>query len=96
LGGGRGATTSRSAVVIGIRVDILSTSIIQYIPLWWPRSVLLRGPCRDKAGKAHCCPDPKFFNLICDDVMMMIENGGIIFGIIEKKKTVGASQSGPG
>ena len=40
----------------------------------------------------HRSPDPKSFNLICDDGMM-IENGGVIFGITEKK-TVGASQDG--
>jgi len=39
----------------------------------------------------HRSSDPKSFNLTCDDGI--IENGGIIFGITEKK-TVGASQDG--
>jgi len=39
----------------------------------------------------HRSPDPKSFNLICDDGMMIV-NGGIIFSITEK--TVEASQGG--
>jgi len=37
-------------------------------------------------------PDPKSFNPVFDDGVL-IENGKLIFGIVEKK-TVGASQGG--
>jgi DNA-directed RNA polymerase II subunit RPB1 len=49
-------------------------------------------PIIPRGIRIHRSPDPKSFNLICDDGMM-IENGGIIFGIGEKK-SVGASQGG--
>jgi DNA-directed RNA polymerase II subunit RPB1 len=65
-------------------------AIVQPKPLWSGKQVLSTViPC---GIHIHRSPDPKSFNLICDDGMM-IENGGIIFGITEKK-TVGASQGG--
>jgi len=65
-------------------------AIVQPKPLWSGKHILsVVIPC---GIRIHRSPDPKSFNLICDDGMM-IENGGVIFGITEKK-TVGASQDG--
>ena len=64
-------------------------AIVQPKPLWSGKHVL--SPVLPRGIHIHRSPDPKSFNLICDDGMM-IENGGIIFSITEK--TVEASQGG--
>ncbi|KAF8737375.1 hypothetical protein AX14_012969 [Amanita brunnescens Koide BX004] len=65
-------------------------AILKPKPLWSGKQILsLTIP---RGINIHRSPDPKSSNPVFDDGMM-VENGEIIFGIVEKK-TVGASQGG--
>ena len=65
-------------------------AIIKPKPMWTRRQIL--SMCIPCGINIHRPPEPKSPNPVFDDGMM-IENGEIIFGIVEKK-TVGASQGG--
>ncbi|PCH33167.1 RNA polymerase II large subunit [Wolfiporia cocos MD-104 SS10] len=65
-------------------------AIIKPKPLWTGKQIL--SMCIPRGINIHRSPDPKSPNPVFDDGMN-IENGEIIFGIVEKK-TVGASQGG--
>lgn len=69
---------------------IPTPAIIKPKPLWTGKQIL--SMCIPRGINIHRSPDPKSANPVFDDGMM-IENGEIIFGIVEKK-TVGASQGG--
>ena len=65
-------------------------TILKPKPLWTGKQILsLTIP---RGINIHRAPDPKSSNPVFDDGMM-IENGEIIYGVVEKK-TVGASQGG--
>ncbi|KAF9466907.1 beta and beta-prime subunits of DNA dependent RNA-polymerase [Collybia nuda] len=65
-------------------------AIVKPKPLWTGKQILsLTIP---RGINIHRSPDPRSSNPVFDDGMM-IENGELIFGIVEKK-TVGASQGG--
>ncbi|KAG5643823.1 DNA-directed RNA polymerase II subunit rpb1 [Asterophora parasitica] len=65
-------------------------AILKPKPLWTGKQILsLTIP---RGINIHRSPDPRSSNPVFDDGMM-IENGELIFGIVEKK-TVGASQGG--
>lgn len=65
-------------------------AIVKPKPLWTGKQILsLTIP---RGINIHRSPDPRSSNPVFDDGMM-IENGDLIFGIVEKK-TVGASQGG--
>lgn len=70
--------------------SIPTPAIIKPKPLWTGKQIL--SMCIPKGINIHRNPDPKSSNPVFDDGML-IENGEIIFGIVEKK-TVGASQGG--
>ncbi|KAG1741771.1 DNA-directed RNA polymerase II, subunit 1 [Suillus paluster] len=65
-------------------------AIIKPKPLWSGKQIL--SMVIPRGINIHRAPDPKSSNPIFDDGML-IENGEIIFGVVEKK-TVGASQGG--
>ncbi|KAK0506634.1 DNA-directed RNA polymerase II, subunit 1 [Armillaria luteobubalina] len=65
-------------------------AIIKPKPLWTGKQIL--SMTIPRGINIHRSPDPKSSNPVFDDGML-IENGEIIFGIVEKK-TVGASQGG--
>ncbi|KII94419.1 hypothetical protein PLICRDRAFT_36689 [Plicaturopsis crispa FD-325 SS-3] len=65
-------------------------AIVKPKPLWTGKQIL--SLCIPRGINIHRSPDPKSSNPVFDDGMM-IENGEVIFGIVEKK-TVGASQGG--
>ncbi|KAI0063081.1 beta and beta-prime subunits of DNA dependent RNA-polymerase [Artomyces pyxidatus] len=65
-------------------------AIIKPKPMWTGKQIL--SMCIPRGINIQRSPDPKSPNPVFDDGMM-IENGEIIFGIVEKK-TVGASQGG--
>lgn len=65
-------------------------AIIKPKPLWTGKQIL--SMCIPRGINIYRSPDPKSPNPVFDDGMM-IENGEIVFGIVEKK-TVGASQGG--
>ena len=65
-------------------------AIVKPKPLWSGKQIL--SMVIPRGINIHRSPDPKSSNPVFDDGMM-IENGEIIFGIVEKK-TVGASQGG--
>ncbi|KAL6301005.1 beta and beta-prime subunits of DNA dependent RNA-polymerase [Sparassis latifolia] len=65
-------------------------AIIKPKPLWTGKQIL--SLCIPRGINIFRSPDPKSSNPVFDDGMM-IENGEIIFGIVEKK-TVGATQAG--
>lgn len=70
--------------------SIPTPAIIKPKPLWTGKQILsLTVP---RGINIHRSPDPRSSNPVFDDGMM-IENGELIFGIVEKK-TVGASQGG--
>src|SRR6266540_2426898 len=70
--------------------SIPTPAIIKPKPLWSGKQILsLTIP---RGINIYRAPDPKSFNPVFDDGVL-IENGELIFGIIEKK-TVGASQGG--
>ena len=63
-------------------------AILKPKPLWTGKQILsLTIP---RGINIHCSPDPKSSHPVFDDGVL-IENGELIFGIVEKK-TVGASQ----
>ena len=66
-------------------------AIVKPKPLWSGKQIL--SVVIPRGINIHHSPNPKSSNPVFDDGMM-IENGKIIFGIVEKK-TVGASQGGP-
>lgn len=63
-------------------------AIVKPKPLWTGKQML--SLCIPRGINIYRLPDPKSSNPVFDD-RMMIENGEIIFGIVEKK-TVGAAQ----
>ncbi|EGO19737.1 DNA-directed RNA polymerase II, subunit 1 [Serpula lacrymans var. lacrymans S7.9] len=65
-------------------------SIIKPKPLWTGKQIL--SMVIPRGINIHRAPEPKSSNPVFDDGML-IENGEIVFGIVEKK-TVGASQGG--
>ncbi|KAH7920489.1 DNA-directed RNA polymerase II, subunit 1 [Leucogyrophana mollusca] len=65
-------------------------AIIKPKPLWTGKQIL--SMVIPRGINIHRAPEPKSSNPVFDDGMM-IENGEIVFGIVEKK-TVGASQGG--
>ena len=65
-------------------------AIIKPKPMWTGKQLL--SMCIPRGINIFRSPDPKSHNPVFDDGIM-IENGDIIFGIVEKK-TVGASQGG--
>ncbi|KZT09014.1 beta and beta-prime subunits of DNA dependent RNA-polymerase [Laetiporus sulphureus 93-53] len=65
-------------------------AIIKPKPLWTGKQIL--SMCIPRGINIFRSPDPKSSNPVFDDGMN-IENGEIIFGVVEKK-TVGASQGG--
>ena len=65
-------------------------AIIKPKPLWTGKQIL--SMCIPRGINIYRSPDPKSNNPVFDDGIN-IENGEIIFGIVEKK-TVGASQGG--
>jgi DNA-directed RNA polymerase beta' subunit len=65
-------------------------AIVKPKPLWSGKQIL--SMVIPRGINIHRSPDPKSSNPVFDDGMM-VENGEIIFGIVEKK-TVGASQGG--
>ncbi|KAG2066729.1 DNA-directed RNA polymerase II, subunit 1 [Suillus decipiens] len=65
-------------------------AIIKPKPMWSGKQIL--SMVIPRGINIHRAPDPKSSNPIVDDGML-IENGEIIFGVVEKK-TVGASQGG--
>ncbi|KIK43849.1 hypothetical protein CY34DRAFT_803352 [Suillus luteus UH-Slu-Lm8-n1] len=65
-------------------------AIIKPKPMWSGKQIL--SMVIPRGINIHRAPDPKSSNPIFDDGML-IENGEIIFGVVEKK-TVGASQGG--
>ncbi|KAJ2911565.1 hypothetical protein MD484_g8848, partial [Candolleomyces efflorescens] len=65
-------------------------AILKPKPLWTGKQIL--SMVIPKGINIHRSPDPKSSNPVFDDGVM-IENGELIFGIVEKK-TVGASQGG--
>jgi DNA-directed RNA polymerase II subunit RPB1 len=65
-------------------------AIIKPKPLWSGKQIL--STVIPRGINIQRAPDPKSSNLVCDDGVL-IENDGIIFGFVEKK-TVGASQGG--
>ena len=65
-------------------------AIVKPKPLWSGKQIL--SMVIPRGIHIHRSPDPTSSNPVFDDGMM-IENGEIIFGIVEKK-TVGASQGG--
>jgi len=65
-------------------------AIVKPKPLWSGKQIL--SIVIPRGINIHRSPDPKSSNPVFDDGVM-IENGEIIFGIVEKK-TVGASQGG--
>ncbi|KAK0440787.1 DNA-directed RNA polymerase II, subunit 1 [Armillaria borealis] len=65
-------------------------AIIKPKPLWTGKQIL--SMTIPRGINIHRSPDPKSSNPVFDDGML-IENGEIIFGVVEKK-TVGASQGG--
>ncbi|KIK60686.1 hypothetical protein GYMLUDRAFT_43543, partial [Collybiopsis luxurians FD-317 M1] len=70
--------------------SFLIPSILKPKPLWTGKQILsLTIPC---GINIHQNPDPKSSNPVFDG-SMLIENGEIIFGIVEKK-TIGALQGG--
>jgi len=70
--------------------SIPTPAIIKPKPLWTGKQILsLTIP---RGINIYRAPDPKSFNPVFDDGVL-IENGELIFGIVEKK-TVGASQGG--
>ena len=65
-------------------------AILKPKPLWTGKQILsLTIP---RGINIHCSPDPKSSHPVFDDGVL-IENGKLIFGIVENK-TVGASQGG--
>ncbi|KAI0075928.1 beta and beta-prime subunits of DNA dependent RNA-polymerase [Panus rudis PR-1116 ss-1] len=70
--------------------SIPTPAIIKPKPLWTGKQIL--SMCIPRGINIHRSPDPKSPNPVFDDGML-IENGEIIFGIVEKK-TVGAAQGG--
>ncbi|KAF7797788.1 hypothetical protein EIP86_008990 [Pleurotus ostreatoroseus] len=64
--------------------------IIKPKPLWTGKQIL--SMCIPRGINIHRSPDPKSSNPVFDDGML-IENGEIIFGIVDKK-TVGSAQGG--
>src|ERR1700720_210357 len=66
----------------------IPTAIVKPKPLWTGKQML--SFCILRGINIYRLPDPKSSNPVFDD-RMMIENGEIIFGIVEKK-TVGAAQ----
>ncbi|CCM03706.1 uncharacterized protein FIBRA_05852 [Fibroporia radiculosa] len=65
-------------------------TVIKPKPLWTGKQIL--SMCIPRGINIYRSPDPKSFNPVFDDGMN-IENGEILFGVVEKK-TVGASQGG--
>ncbi|KDQ53026.1 hypothetical protein JAAARDRAFT_197811 [Jaapia argillacea MUCL 33604] len=65
-------------------------AILKPKPMWTGKQLL--SMCIPRGINIYRSPEPKSSNPVFDDGMM-IENGDIIFGIVEKK-TVGASQGG--
>jgi DNA-directed RNA polymerase II subunit RPB1 len=65
-------------------------AIVKPKPLWTGKQIL--SLCIPRGINIFRSPDPRTFNPVFDDGMM-IENGDIIFGTVEKK-TVGATQGG--
>ncbi|KAJ4477824.1 beta and beta-prime subunits of DNA dependent RNA-polymerase [Lentinula edodes] len=65
-------------------------AILKPKPLWTGKQIL--SLVIPRGINIHRSPDPKSSNPVFDDGML-IENGEIVFGIVEKK-TVGASQGG--
>jgi DNA-directed RNA polymerase II subunit RPB1 len=65
-------------------------AIVKPKPLWTGKQML--SLCIPRGINIYRSPDPKSSNPVFDDGMM-VENGEVIFGIVEKK-TVGASQGG--
>ncbi|KAH0590072.1 DNA-directed RNA polymerase II subunit rpb1 [Termitomyces sp. J132] len=65
-------------------------AIVKPKPLWTGKQIL--SMTIPRGINIHRAPEPRSSNPVFDDGMM-IENGEIIFGIVEKK-TVGASQGG--
>jgi hypothetical protein len=90
------ATPSRigARFIVGTRVGrdgaVPIPAIVKRKPLWGGKQILSMVIPRDI--NIHRSPDPKSSNPVFDDDMM-VENGEIIFGIVEKK-SVGASQGG--
>ena len=70
--------------------SVPTPAIIKPKPLWTGKQIL--SMCIPRGINIYRSPDPKSNNPVFDDGMM-IENGDIVFGIVEKK-TVGASQGG--
>lgn len=70
--------------------SVPTPAIIKPKPLWTGKQIL--SMCIPRGINIFRSPDPKSANPVFDDGIM-IENGEIIFGIVEKK-TVGASQGG--
>ena len=70
--------------------DIPIPAILKPKPLWTGKQIL--SLCIPRGINIYRSPDPKSSNPVFDDGVM-VENGEIMFGIIEKK-TVGASQGG--
>ncbi|KAE9397231.1 beta and beta-prime subunits of DNA dependent RNA-polymerase [Gymnopus androsaceus JB14] len=70
--------------------SVPTPAILKPKPLWTGKQILSLAIPR--GINIHRSPDPKSSNPVFDDGML-IENGDIIFGIVEKK-TVGASQGG--
>jgi DNA-directed RNA polymerase II subunit RPB1 len=60
-------------------------AIVKLKPLWSGKQIL--SMVIPRSINIHCSPDPKPSNPVVKDGMM-VENGKIIFGIVEKK-TVG-------
>ena len=65
-------------------------AVIKPKPLWTGKQLL--SMCIPRGINIHRNPDPKSSNPVFDDGVL-IENGELIFGIVDKK-TVGASQGG--
>lgn len=70
--------------------SVPTPAIIKPKPLWTGKQIL--SMTLPKGINIHRSPDPKSSNPVFDDGML-IENGEIIFGIVDKK-TVGATQGG--
>ncbi|CAL1696999.1 unnamed protein product [Somion occarium] len=70
--------------------SIPTPAVIKPKPLWTGKQIL--SMCIPRGINIHRSPDPKSANPVFDDGML-IENGEILFGIVEKK-TVGAAQGG--
>ncbi|KAG9310372.1 DNA-directed RNA polymerase II, subunit 1 [Chiua virens] len=70
--------------------DVPTPAIIKPKPLWTGKQIL--SMVIPRGINIHRAPDPKSSNPVFDDGMM-VDNGEILFGIVDKK-TVGATQGG--